>query len=67
MDEENEIRFLPRVGGTMGLSLPILENIMLYGEIGYEWIEKTNISVNQFRCEIDYSGMTLSTGAILKF
>ena len=59
--------FLLGVGGNLGLGLDIADGLGIYGQVGYEWIEKAELAAGGFNAEIDYSSLVLSAGIQLEF
>lgn len=54
-------------GGNLGVLANFTENLGLYGQVGYEWIDKDDISVGGFKSEIDYSSLVISAGLQYRF
>ena len=54
-------------GGNVGLVGNITENIGIYGQVGYEWIDKSDVSTGGFKADIDYSSLVLSAGVQVRF
>lgn len=53
--------------GDLGLAAYLTENIGLYAEVGYEWIDDFDASVNGFSADIDFSSLVVSAGIAFKF
>ncbi len=49
-------------GGNLGILAGLTENLGLYGQVGYEWIDKHDYNVGGFKSEIDYSSLVISAG-----
>lgn len=58
---------LPGVGGYAGLELRAADWCGLFGHVGYEWVDRRDISVGGFRGEVDYSSLTGAAGVVLRF
>lgn len=54
-------------GGNVGLVGNITENIGIYGQVGYEWVDKSDVSTGGFKADIDYSSLVLSAGVQVRF
>ena len=54
-------------GGNVGLVGNITENIGIYGQVGYEWIDDTDVSTRGFKADVDYSSFVLSMGLKFRF
>ncbi len=54
-------------GGNVGLVGNITDNIGIYGQVGYEWIDKSDVSAGGFKADIDYSSLVLSVGVQVRF
>jgi len=54
-------------GGNMGLVGNITDWLGIYGQVGYEWIDKSDVSAGSFRSEIDYSSLVVSAGVQIRF
>ena len=64
-ESATECRF--GAGADVGLAAWLSENIGLYAEVGYEWIDEPTVRNGGMLAEIDYSSLIVSTGLILKF
>ncbi len=53
--------------GEVGLAAYLTENIGIYAEVGYEWIDDFDASVNAFSTDIDFSSVVVSAGIAFKF
>lgn len=62
-----ETKCLPGVGGTVGLAASIAENVALYAEAGYEWIDAAETKLGRARAEVDFSGLVLGAGVVVSF
>ena len=54
-------------GGNVGLVGNITDNIGIYGQVGYEWVDKSDVSTGGFKADIDYSSLVLSAGVQVRF
>ena len=54
-------------GGNLGLTAYLTDNLGLYGQVGYEWIDKNDVSAGGIRASTDYSSLVLSAGLSLRF
>ena len=54
-------------GGNVGLVGNITDWIGIYGQVGYEWVDKSNVSTGGFKADIDYSSLVLSAGVQVRF
>jgi hypothetical protein len=55
------------VGADVGLAAWLSENIGLYAEVGYEWINEPTVRNGGMSAEIDYSSLIVSTGLMVRF
>lgn len=54
-------------GGNVGLIGWITPNVSCFGQVGYEWIDKTEVSAGGVSAETDYSSLVLSAGVQVRF
>ena len=54
-------------GGHLGLAVEATDWCGVYGEVGYEWIDRAKVSVGDFRADIDCSSLVLSAGVVFRF
>jgi len=54
-------------GGDIGLVGNITDWLGIYGQVGYEWIDASDISTGSFRSEIDCSSLVVSAGLQMRF
>jgi len=54
-------------GGNVGLTGNITDWLGIYGQVGYEWVDKTSVSAGSFSADIDYSSLVLSAGVQFRF
>ncbi|MBR2981960.1 MAG: hypothetical protein IKC80_01890, partial [Kiritimatiellae bacterium] len=64
-ESATECRF--GVGTDMGLAAWLTENIGLYAEVGYEWIDEPTVKNGGMSAKMDYSSLIVSTGLIVRF
>ena len=64
---ESGTETLPGVGGYAGLELRPTAWCGLFGHVGYEWVDRREISAGGFRGEVDYSSLTGAAGVVLRF
>ncbi len=55
------------LGADVGLAAYLTENIGLYAEVGYEWIDSFSASVDSLSAEVDFSSLVVSAGIAFKF
>jgi len=54
-------------GGNVGLVGNITDWLGIYGQVGYEWVDKTDVSAGSFNADIDYSSLVVSAGVQFRF
>ena len=54
-------------GGNVGFVGNITDWIGIYGQVGYEWVDKSDVSTGGFKADIDYSSLVLSAGVQVRF
>ena len=54
-------------GGNVGFVGNITDWIGIYGQVGYEWVDKSDVSAGGFKADIDYSSLVLSAGLQVRF
>ena len=64
-ESATECRF--GAGADMGLAAWLTENIGLYAEVGYEWIDEPTVKNGGMSAKMDYSSLIVSTGLIVRF
>ena len=64
-ESATECRF--GAGADMGLAAWLTENVGLYAEVGYEWIEEPTVKNGGMSARMDYSSLIVSAGAIVRF
>ena len=64
-ESASECRF--GVGADVGLAAWLTENVGLYAEVGYEWIDESNVRNGGVSVELDYSSLIVSTGLMVRF
>lgn len=63
----SEVNNLWGVGGHLGLAGCITENLGVFGQVGYEWIDEDDVSVKGIHAKTDYSSLVLSAGLQYRF
>ncbi len=63
----DEVNCLWGAGGYVGLTGWLAENVGIYGQVGYEWIDEDDVSVQGIRASTDYSSLVLSAGIQVRF
>ena len=63
----DEVNCLWGVGGHVGFTGWMTENVGLFGQVGYEWIDEDDVSARGVRAETDYSSLVLSAGLQVRF
>ena len=63
----DEVNCLWGVGGHVGFTGWMTENIGFFGQVGYEWIDEDDVAVQGIRAETDYSSLVLSAGLQIRF
>lgn len=64
---KSEVSNLWGVGGHLGLTGYVTENIGVFGQAGYEWIDEDEIRVKGISAKTDYSSLVLSAGLQFRF
>ena len=59
--------FLIGFGGNVGFVGNITDWLGIYGQVGYEWIDKSDLSCGGFNGEVDYSSLVVSAGFQFRF
>lgn len=54
-------------GGHVGLEAKLTDNLGLYGQVGYEWVDASDASADGLRAEADFSSLVVSAGVVLRF
>lgn len=55
------------LAAEVGVAANLTENLGLFAEVGYEWIEEGRLSAGGVRAEADFSSLVLSAGLRLSF
>ncbi len=53
--------------GEVGLVGYLTENLGVYGEVGYEWVDGFDASVGGLSADVDFSSLIVSAGVVLAF
>ena len=64
-ESATECRF--GAGADIGLAAWLSENVGLYAEVGYEWIDEPTVRNGGMAAELDYSSLIVSTGLMVRF
>ena len=62
---ETQCRF--GVAAEVGLIGYLTENFGIYGEVGYEWVDGFDTSVDGLSADVDFSSLMVSAGVVLAF
>lgn len=54
-------------GGHAGLEARLTEHFGLYGQVGYEWVDASDVSAHGVEAEVDFSSLVLSAGLVVRF
>ncbi len=54
-------------GGHVGLEAKLTDNLGLYGQVGYEWVDASDASAGGLRAEADFSSLVVSAGVVFRF
>ena len=54
-------------GGHVGLEAKLTDCLGLYGQVGYEWVDTSDVSAGGLRAEADFSSLVLSAGLVVRF
>lgn len=63
----SEVNNLWGVGGHVGFTGYITENLGIFGQVGYEWIDEDDVSVKGIHAKTDYSSLVISAGLQYRF
>ncbi len=64
---DSSVKCLWGVGGALGLTASLTDNLGVYAEAGYEWIDKSETDLGGARVEVDYSSLVISAGLVYWF
>lgn len=64
---ESDVKCKVGFGADVGLAAWITENIGIYAEAGYEWIDEPTVRNGSTSAEMDYSSLIVSIGGIVRF
>jgi hypothetical protein len=64
-ESSTECRF--GVGADVGLAAWLTENVGLYAEVGYEWIDEPTVRNGGMSAELDYSSLIISAGLMVSY
>ena len=54
-------------GGHVGLEVRLTERLGLYGQVGYEWVDKSDVSTGGIDADADFSSLVVSAGVCFRF
>lgn len=54
-------------GGHVGLEAKLTDNLGLYGQVGYEWVDKSDVSTGGIDADADFSSLVVSAGVCFRF
>ena len=53
--------------GDIGLAAYLTDNIGLYAEVGYEWVDRIDTSIDALSARVDFSSLVISAGVAFRF
>ena len=62
---ETQCRF--GIAGEVGLAAYVTENLGLYAEVGYEWVDNFDASAGGLSADVDFSSLVVSAGLAFRF
>ncbi len=62
---ETQCRF--GLAGEVGLAAYVTENLGLYAEVGYEWVDGFDASAGGLSADVDFSSLVVSAGLAFRF
>ena len=65
--DASDTKCLFGAGGALGLAASITENVGLFTEVGYEWIDKADMGLGRTDAELDFSSLVVSAGVVFRF
>ena len=60
-------RVRPGFAGEVGLTARLTDNLGLFAEVGYEWIDRFGASADGLSARVDFSGLVVSAGLAASF
>ena len=54
-------------GGNAGLAAYLTDYLGVYAEVGYEWVDKADVSAGGANAEVDFSSLVVSAGLLTSF
>ncbi len=54
-------------GGHVGLEARLTEHLGLYGQVGYEWVDRSDVSTGGIDADADFSSLVVSAGVCFRF
>ena len=55
------------LGAEAGLAAYLTDNLGLYAEVGYEWVDRFSASVDDLTTRVDFSSLTVGAGIVVRF
>jgi len=65
--DASEVKCRFGVGADVGLAAYLTDWLGLYADVGYEWVDKANVSSGNVSADVDFSSLVVSAGAIVRF
>ena len=62
---ETKCRF--GIAGEVGLAAYVTENLGLYAEVGYEWVDNFDVTAGGLSADVDFSSLVISAGVAFRF
>ena len=62
---ETKCRF--GIAGEVGLAAYVTENLGLYAEVGYEWVDNFDATAGGLSADVDFSSLVISAGVAFRF
>lgn len=53
--------------GEVGLAAYVTENVGLYAEVGYEWVDGFDAAADGIAADVDFSSLVVSAGLTYRF
>lgn len=64
---ESDVDCLLGFGGRLGLVARLTENLGLFGQVGYEWVDMADVQVGNVAADVDFSSLVLAVGLQVSF
>jgi len=65
--DASEVKCRFGVGADVGLAAFLTDWLGLYADIGYEWVDKANVSAGNVSADVDFSSLVVGVGMIFRF